>query len=200
MTLPFPPDQIPAAPAEPLERAPVQFPLGWLLSNASSAVQYRAIIDVSGLGIPRDRVAALALGFVPALRLAMAQSAEGTWGNSILGVPSTDDPSQVGTIPAFRRLIEYGWDRESPPLIRARRVLFRLLAEDNDADQLYEFRAATGSDPDLIHRARGIPGCAAPPGGSSGASTPGSAPPRPPSRGSASGTARCWRPRPARPP
>lgn len=101
-------------------------------------------------------MAALALGFVPALRLAMAQSTEGTWGNSILGVPSTDDPSQVGTIPAFRRLIEYGWDRESPPLIRARRVLFRLLAEDNDADQLYEFRAAAGSDPDLIHRARGI--------------------------------------------
>jgi hypothetical protein len=35
-------------------------------------------------------------------------------------------------------------------------VLFRLLAEDNDADQLYEFRAECGDDPDLIHRARGI--------------------------------------------
>ena len=62
----------------------------------------------------------------------------------------------MGTIPTFRRLLEYGWDRESPPLVRARRVLFRLLAEDNDVDQLYEFRAACGNDPDLIHRARGI--------------------------------------------
>jgi hypothetical protein len=46
--------------------------------------------------------------------------------------------------------------RESPPLVRARRVLFRLLAEDDDADQLYEFRVACGNDPDLIHRARVI--------------------------------------------
>jgi hypothetical protein len=62
----------------------------------------------------------------------------------------------MGTIPTFRRLLEYGWDRESPPLVRARRVLFRLLAEDDDSDQLYEFRAACGNDPDLIHRARVI--------------------------------------------
>jgi hypothetical protein len=53
-------------------------------------------------------------------------------------------------------LLEYGWDRESPPLIRARRVLFRLLAEDDDVDQLYEFREAASDDPDLIHRSRNI--------------------------------------------
>ena len=29
----------------------------------------------------------------------------------------------------MRRLLEYGWDREAPPLYHARRVLFRLLAE-----------------------------------------------------------------------
>jgi hypothetical protein len=87
----------------------------------------------------------------------MAQDGDGMWGSAILRIPDSDVPAnQIGTIPAFRRLLEYGWERESPPLIRARRVLFRLLAEDNDADQLYEFRAECGDDPDLIHRARGI--------------------------------------------
>lgn len=61
-----------------------------------------------------------------------------------------------GTIPAFRRLLEYGWDRESPPLAKARRVLFRLLAEDDDQDQLYEFRAPAAGDADLVHRARAL--------------------------------------------
>ena len=45
----------------------------------------------------------------------------------------------VGTIPAVRRLLEYGWDRESPPLLHSRRLLFRLLAEDDDPNFLFEF-------------------------------------------------------------
>jgi hypothetical protein len=53
-------------------------------------------------------------------------------------------------------LLEYGWDKDSPPLIRARRVLFRLLAEDDDVDQLYEFREEAGGDHDLKRRARNI--------------------------------------------
>lgn len=88
----------------------------------------------------------------------MAQGGDGSWGDAILTIP---DPEVggfkgVGTVPAFRRLLEYGWDRESPPLMRARRVLFRLLAEDNDRDQLYEFAKEAGDDPDLIHRSRSI--------------------------------------------
>jgi hypothetical protein len=86
----------------------------------------------------------------------MAQEGDGTWGGSMLSIPSDGGSAKVGTIPAFRRLLEYGWEKESPPLIRARRVLFRLLAEDNDVDQLYEFRETVGNEPDLIHRARNI--------------------------------------------
>ena len=86
----------------------------------------------------------------------MAQGGEGTWADSMLRVPETTGVLSAGTIPAFRRLLEYGWDRESPPLIRARRVLFRLLAEDNDEDQLYEFREGCAGDPDLIRRTRVI--------------------------------------------
>jgi hypothetical protein len=44
----------------------------------------------------------------------------------------------VGTIVAYRRLLEYGWDRDAPPLFHARRLLFRLITEDNDPGLLYE--------------------------------------------------------------
>lgn len=78
------------------------------------------------------------------------------WGKAVLRVPADSDVWSVGTIPAYRRLLEYGWDKDSPPLVRARRVLFRLLAEDDDADHLFELEADTGGDSDLIRRARVI--------------------------------------------
>jgi hypothetical protein len=62
----------------------------------------------------------------------------------------------VGTINAFRRLLEYGWDKDSPPLLRARRVLFRLLAEDDDPAFLFEFARESHDDSDLAHRGRTI--------------------------------------------
>jgi hypothetical protein len=34
--------------------------------------------------------------------------------------------------------LEYGWERESPPLVQSRRLLFRLLAEDDDPQLLFE--------------------------------------------------------------
>jgi hypothetical protein len=98
------------------------------------------------------------MSYRPAIALALAQESDGTWGKAILSVPRprADGFGGVGTVPAVRRLLEYGWDRESPPLIRARRVLFRLLAEDDDPTQLYELAAGTRGDPDLIHAARAM--------------------------------------------
>ncbi len=61
----------------------------------------------------------------------------------------------VGTINAVRRLLEYGWDKESPPLLHARRPLFRLLAEDNDPEFLFEL-AGKHQDEDVIRRGRAI--------------------------------------------
>jgi hypothetical protein len=157
VTVPLPPAGVSGANFGSIESAAVQFPLGWMLNNASSAIQYRAIIDVVGLSGDREVFRKLSLSHLPALRLAMAQHVDGTWGGSILNVPTSNgDVYAAGTIPAFRRLLEYGWDRESPPLIRARRALFRLLAEDNDEDQLYEFREACGGDTDLIRNTRVI--------------------------------------------
>jgi len=157
VTVSLSPDQVPEGSGGSLELDAVQFPLGWILNNASAAIQYRAIIDVAGFNHDREGYRRLSLAFEPALKVAITQGGDGTWGNSILEVPDGNGSgNRIGTIPAFRRLLEYGWERESPPLVRARRVLFRLLAEDDDADQLYEFRESCGNDPDLIHRARGI--------------------------------------------
>ena len=157
MAISLSPDQVPEGNGGSIELDAVQFPLGWILNNASAAIQYRAIIDVAGFNHDREGYRRLSLAFAPALKVAIAQGGDGTWGDSILEVPDGNGSgNRIGTIPAFRRLLEYGWERESPPLVRARRVLFRLLAEDDDADQLYEFRESCGNDPDLIHRARGI--------------------------------------------
>jgi hypothetical protein len=61
----------------------------------------------------------------------------------------------VGTINAVRRLLEYGWEKDSPPLLHARRILFRLLAEDNDPEFLFEL-ASKNRDEDLDRRGRNI--------------------------------------------
>ena len=145
-----------ATPASLTSPAPVRFPLSWLLEHASAPLQYRAISEVSRLG-PQvgDRVNALPYTFRPALTLALQQRVDGTWNQAMLSLPSTrsDRFEGVGTINAVRRLLEYGWDKDSPPLVHARRVLFRLLAEDNDPGFLYEL-AGKSNDEDLVRRGR----------------------------------------------
>jgi hypothetical protein len=92
------------------------------------------------------------------MTLALQQALDGTWNQAMLTVPPlrSERFEGVGTINAVRRLIEYGWDKESPPLIHARRVLFRLLAEDNDPAQLYELGGSKASDDDQVRRGRAI--------------------------------------------
>jgi hypothetical protein len=136
----------------------VWFPLRAILDRGPASIQYRAIVDVAGLEVNRDEVRNLALAYKPALQLALSQNGDGSWGHGMLAVPAPEVNGFAGvaTIPACRRLLEYGWDRDTPPLLRSRRLLFRLLAEDNDANQLYEFAKEANADPDLIHRARNI--------------------------------------------
>jgi len=90
--------------------------------------------------------------------LAMLQASDGTWNHSMLTIPTTrvEHFEGVGTIAAVRRLLEYGWDKDTPPLLLARRVLFRLLAEDEDAEWLFEFGATEAADEDLARRGRAI--------------------------------------------
>ena len=82
----------------------------------------------------------LPYAYRPALELAVQAAVDGVWNRSILSVPSqrAEHCEGVGTVPAFRRLTEYGWDKDAPPLVHTRRVLFRLLAEDTDRAMMYE--------------------------------------------------------------
>ena len=104
-----------------------------------------------------NRLSALPYTYRPALLLALQQQIDGTWNRSMLSLPSarSEHFEGVGTINAVRRLLEYGWSKDSPPIYHARRVLFRLLAEDTDPEYLYEL-GAKSSDDDLVRRGRAI--------------------------------------------
>ncbi|MEJ7812951.1 MAG: hypothetical protein WKG32_21225 [Gemmatimonadaceae bacterium] len=138
------------------ELGSVNFPLGWLLDNGAQPIQYRATIEVARLHLPdRARFHVLPHAFPPAVTLAVTQDRNGTWGNRMLSAPSRGESLQgAGTIVAVRRLLEYGWDADSPPLLRARRLLFRLLAEDDDPAYGFELVPRKGADAAAVHRAR----------------------------------------------
>jgi hypothetical protein len=46
--------------------------------------------------------------------------------------------------PGRAALLELGWNKDTPPLVHARRALFRLLAEDDDPTYLYELAGSIG--------------------------------------------------------
>jgi|SRR5579862_791489 len=149
-----PPSSVPPLPPPPA--GPHRFALEWLLAHGSPPVQYRAIAEVARLSPPN--VGDLPYAWAPALRLAMTQQADGRWGRTMLAVPSARAGhfDGVGTISAVRRLLEYGWDREAPPLVRVRRLLFRLLAEDDDPAYLFEFAVKGKAEEEGARRGRAI--------------------------------------------
>lgn len=158
MTLPSPPDtlpQLPAAPAPPLPEASVQFPILWFLNHAPSPLQYRALTEIARLSPLPEKAPSLIYSFRPALLLAIRKDPDGIWNTRMLSTPRPGESelTGTGTIAAVRRLLELGWEKETPTLLSARRILFRLLAEDNEASLLFEF-AAEATDTDLVHRGR----------------------------------------------
>jgi len=134
------------------------FPLSWLLEHASAPIKYRAITQIARTAEPSSpEVAWLPYSHRAAIRLAVTQTRDGMWKQSVLSVPTRhgSDLTGVGTIPAVRRLAEYGWASDSPPLVLARRLLFRLLAEDNDPAFTFELSTKTRDD-DIVRRSRGL--------------------------------------------
>lgn len=155
----------PAAPPAPVASAPqpppspVRFPLDWLLAHAAPPVRYRAMTEVARISAAdSEKVAALPFTHRPALLLAVQQAPDGMWGGSMLSVPSSraEHFEGVGTIPAVRRLIEYGWNKDTPPLVHARRILFRLLAEDDDPSFLFELGGKHARDEESVRRGRAL--------------------------------------------
>ncbi len=115
--------------------------MDWILDHAAAPIRYRSLTEVAKVGAAEaEKVAALPFTHRPALLLAVLQAADGTWGPQMLTIPSSraEHYEGIGTIPAVQRLLEYGFDKDTPPLLHARRILFRLLAEDDDPAYLYE--------------------------------------------------------------
>lgn len=136
---------VPLFPPPPPPPAPVVFPLGWLLENAALPIQYRAVVEVAKIGEALPASYANTPYFHrPAVEIAIRQSYDGTWNSAMLALPSKGGIDGLGSINAVRRLLESGWDKDSPAVNQARRALFRLLAEDEDEAQLYEFQPKSG--------------------------------------------------------
>lgn len=143
-----------APPLPPATQAPLNFAITWLLRNGSPSLQYRSLIDVAGFDASHEpKLHALPYQSPHALQLLFSQTSTGAWPGGMLTVPPGADVAGVGTIPAYRRLLELGWDPESPALSATRRLLFRLLAEDEDPSYLAEMEAAA-TDEFLIRRSR----------------------------------------------
>jgi len=135
--------------------APVTVPLGWVLAHAPPAIQYRALGELGGFDVGQPRFRRIPYATREGWHLLLQQDADGTWPGGMLGVPVAGSLDGVGTIPAYRRLIELGWDPEAPALSCTKRLLFRLLAEDEDPSYLAELMPAT-ADEELIRRGRHI--------------------------------------------
>lgn len=93
-----------------------------------------------------------------ALSLAVTQSVGGAWGDAMLTTPNGKSAGLrgIGTVHAVRRLLEYGWDMNTPPIHQARRLLFRLLALDEDSAFTFELVPKRGADIEAVPRARSI--------------------------------------------
>lgn len=133
----------------------IEFPLTWVIETAAPQLQYRAIRDIARLPDPPARLPSIILSHFAALRLAIGQGADGSWNGRMLAIPGRgDDPFlTVGAIPAVHRLLEFGFAPDFPPFGAVRRVLFRLLAEDNDPAYVFEF-ASEATTAERRRRAR----------------------------------------------
>ena len=146
-----------AVPAPFAPTTPVRFPLNWLMSHAAAPIRYRSLTEVARLTpIEAAQVSNLPFTHHAALLLAVQQGVDGTWDAGMFTLPSAKAKhfEGIGTIPAVRRLLELGWNKDTPPLVHARRALFRLLAEDDDPSYLYELGGKHLTDEEDVKRGR----------------------------------------------
>jgi hypothetical protein len=146
----------PRPPLPEMRTEPVRFPLQWILEHAAPAVQYRALVDVARIppATAAAQVDVLALAHPSALRCAVTMATDGTWGDRLFPEPGA--PAHTATFSAVRHLIECGWHRDTPPLYVARRHLFRLLAQDEEAAPLLELAAVAGASKARVRHLRAI--------------------------------------------
>ncbi len=139
---------LPPAPPAP----PATFALLRILERASPAIQARSMVEVASRP-ELSELARVPYGSRQGWQLLMMQDSDGSWPGGMLTVPTGAGLGGVGTILAYRRLVELGWDPESPGLSATKRLLFRLLAEDEDPSYLAEMMPKYHDD-ELIRRGR----------------------------------------------
>ena len=122
-----------------------------LLRSGSDALRFAAGIEGSADALP-PRFALLPYASRTGWALYGQVDRDGRWPGGWLTIPSGQGLSGVGTIPAYRRLLALGWDPEIPALAATRRLLFRLLAEDQDPALLEELRPAHDDEEAVLVR------------------------------------------------
>jgi len=121
-------------------------PTGWLLETAAPPTKYRVLTELLALPPEDPRVVAAkkeALAWSPALKLIRGQRLDGSWGGAIsLGDPRKPAPS---TEFALAQLYEHGYDRSSPAVRKALKLLKGFLTQKRDL-KLYEFQKHVKAD------------------------------------------------------
>ena len=104
--------------------APVTVPMSWLLRTASPSVQFRAMKAFWPKAAAEPGWAGVPYASRQGWHLLLMQDGDGQWPGGMLTVPAGLSLEGIGTIPAYRRLLELGWDPESPALSSTKRLLF----------------------------------------------------------------------------
>ena len=126
------------------------------MEHAGPSIRYRVATDIfPGLMSPTELDALrLEIENQPAVRqITKKQKDTGVWGGNLLGVAAnkTTGVKDVGTVPQYRRLMEFGLGRDSRPGRIASRILFRMVSRDEDPKLLFEYgklaAAELGSEP-----------------------------------------------------
>jgi hypothetical protein len=123
------------------------------MEHGSAGVQFRVIRDVVQERPSSPRWKSVPMGSRVGWHLLMTQDSDGMWPSGMLTIPEGGGLDGVGTIPAYRRLLELGWDPETPGMSTTKRLLFRLLAEDTDPWYLAELQK-DATDEELVLRGR----------------------------------------------
>lgn len=143
----------PPPPAPP----PVLVPASWLVEHGATVITHRVVRELIRQEPLSSSWPLMPYGSKQGWLILGLQDGDGTWGGPsktlMLSVPNGKGMSGLGTIPAYRRLLELGWDPESPGLARTKRLLFRLLAQDDDPTVLGELRPK-GDSEELVQRGR----------------------------------------------
>lgn len=140
-------------PPPPPPPPPVAVPVSWLIEQGAPVITYRVMRELLRQEPTASSWPLMPYGSRQGWHLLGQQDGDGTWNDRMLAIPPGTTLAGVGTIPAYRRLLELGWDPESPALSHTKRLLFRLLAQDDDPTVLAELRPKD-DDEDLVLRGR----------------------------------------------